>query len=390
MIKRKAMIPMAAIMIMSTNINSFANENESVKTDEYKEIKFKTATVTPNIGLNVRESAGIDENNKLYAAVKGTEFDIVGQESDWYKVKLNNDKLGYIHSNYVELNNKDIYVDEARVNFREEANLDSKVFKVLTEGTELELIEESNEWLKIKVGDQVGYIYADYVTDEKPVVEVPQKPQQPNNTTINNSTNDNNSNANTNNATNNNTTNSTNNNANNNASNNTNNGANNNNSANNNNNNNQTSKPQENTKPEQDNKPQEDQNKPVENTNKQSAVVNLAYAQLGKPYVWGAEGPNSFDCSGLIQYIYRNAAGVNLPRTSKQQSGVGTTVSRSNLQPGDLIFSSTDGSGGVSHVGIYVGDGYMIHAPKPGDVVQKTSINNSYWNSTYLWAKRVL
>ncbi|MCR8744095.1 SH3 domain-containing protein [Romboutsia lituseburensis] len=124
--------------------------------------------------------------------------------------------------------------------------------------------------------------------------------------------------------------------------------------------------------------------------NTREAVVNLAKQQLGKPYVWGAEGPNSFDCSGLTYYVYKNAAGVNLPRTSKEQSGYGTTVSRSNLQPGDLIFSSTDGSGSVSHVGIYIGNGEMIHAPKPGDVVQRTSINNSYWNSAYLWAKRIV
>ncbi|MGL4914145.1 MAG: C40 family peptidase, partial [Romboutsia sp.] len=129
------------------------------------------------------------------------------------------------------------------------------------------------------------------------------------------------------------------------------------------------------------------ENKP---SNARDAVVNLAKQQIGKPYVWGAEGPNSFDCSGLTYYVYKNAAGVTLPRTSREQSTFGTTVSRSNLQPGDLVFSSTDGSGNVSHVGIYIGNGEMIHSPKPGDVVQRTNMNSSYWNSTYLWAKRVL
>ena len=100
--------------------------------------------------------------------------------------------------------------------------------------------------------------------------------------------------------------------------------------------------------------------------------------------------PNTFDCSGLMTYIFKNGAGINLPRTSKQQSTFGVTVSKDNLQPGDLIFSSTDGSGGVSHVGIYVGNGQMIHSPKPGDTVRKTSINNSYWSGVYLWAKRVM
>ncbi|MGL5314082.1 MAG: SH3 domain-containing protein, partial [Peptostreptococcaceae bacterium] len=118
-------------------------------------------------------------------------------------------------------------------------------------------------------------------------------------------------------------------------------------------------------------------------------VLDVAHAQLGKPYVWGAEGPNSFDCSGLTYYVYKQA-GVSLPRTSKEQYSKGTSVSKSNLQAGDLIFSSTDGSGSITHVAIYVGDGYMIHAPRSGKNVEKVSINNSYWQNAYVGAKRVL
>ena len=118
-------------------------------------------------------------------------------------------------------------------------------------------------------------------------------------------------------------------------------------------------------------------------------VLNIAMAQLGKPYVWGAEGPNSFDCSGLIYYVYKQV-GITLPRVSTAQYSVGRSVSWNHLQPGDLMFSSTDGSGRITHVGIYIGNGQMIHAPKPGDVVQKTSINNSYWKNAHVGAKRVL
>lgn len=125
-------------------------------------------------------------------------------------------------------------------------------------------------------------------------------------------------------------------------------------------------------------------------SNKQEAIVNLAKQQLGKAYVWGSEGPDTFDCSGLTYYVYKNAAGVSLPRTSTAQSNVGTTINRSDLQPGDLLFSSTNGSGSVSHVGIYIGNGQMIHSPKAGDVVKITNINTSYWNNAYLWAKRVI
>ena len=125
-------------------------------------------------------------------------------------------------------------------------------------------------------------------------------------------------------------------------------------------------------------------------TNKAQAIVDLATKQIGKPYVWGAEGPSSFDCSGLTYYVFKNAVGISLPRTSTEQSKTGTTVSKSNLQPGDLIFSSTNGTGNVSHVGIYIGNNEMIHAPKPGDVVKKTKINNSYWDNAYLWSKRYI
>ena len=125
-------------------------------------------------------------------------------------------------------------------------------------------------------------------------------------------------------------------------------------------------------------------------TNKVQAVIDLTHKQLGKPYVWGAEGPNSFDCSGLIYYVYKNAASITLPRTSSDQYSAGVAVSRSNLKAGDLIFSSTDGTGNITHVAIYVGDGQMIHAPRNGKNVEKVSINNSYWNKAYLGARRVL
>ena len=123
-----------------------------------------------------------------------------------------------------------------------------------------------------------------------------------------------------------------------------------------------------------------------------NAVLNLAAKQLGKPYVWGAQGPSSFDCSGLTYYVYKNAAGVTLPRVSSDQSRYGTTVSKSNLKAGDLIFFDTSGpnNGAVSHVGIYVGNGEMIHASSSKEKIVQVSIENSYWNNAYVRAKRVL
>ncbi|MGA5423043.1 C40 family peptidase [Streptomyces lavendulocolor] len=100
-------------------------------------------------------------------------------------------------------------------------------------------------------------------------------------------------------------------------------------------------------------------------------VLAFAEAQTGKPYVWGATGPSSYDCSGLTQAAWR-AAGVDLPRTTLEQAGAGTPVAIEDLRPGDLVFFHAD----ISHVGIYKGDGRMIHAPRPGEVVREESIHH--------------
>jgi len=122
------------------------------------------------------------------------------------------------------------------------------------------------------------------------------------------------------------------------------------------------------------------------------AVLNFASQQIGKPYVWGAEGPSSFDCSGLTYYVYKNAAGITLPRTSLEQSRYGTTVSKSDLKAGDLVFFDTSGdnNGVVSHVGIYAGNGQLIHASSSKKQIVKVSMETSYWNNAYVTAKRVL
>lgn len=104
-------------------------------------------------------------------------------------------------------------------------------------------------------------------------------------------------------------------------------------------------------------------------TAKADKVLAFARAQIGKPYVWGATGPSSYDCSGLTQAAWK-AAGVDLPRTTWDQVEVGKRVATTDLLPGDLVFFYDD----ISHVGIYIGDGMMIHAPKPGANVREESI----------------
>ncbi|GAA1934690.1 C40 family peptidase [Streptomyces sodiiphilus] len=101
-----------------------------------------------------------------------------------------------------------------------------------------------------------------------------------------------------------------------------------------------------------------------------TSALGAAQSKLGSPYVYGSPGPNSFDCSGLTSWAFAQA-GISLPRTSQAQANVGTRVSRDQLQPGDLVFFYGD----LGHVGIYSGNGQMIHSPRPGTVVRYESIN---------------
>jgi len=113
------------------------------------------------------------------------------------------------------------------------------------------------------------------------------------------------------------------------------------------------------------------------------AVVRLVMAQLGKPYVWAAAGPNSFDCSGLTMFVFAQV-GVSLPHSAQAQFGMGQRVSRDQLQPGDLIFGGSGGS--IGHVGIYIGGDSYISAPRTGDVVkvQSLSARSNYAGATRL------
>jgi peptidoglycan hydrolase-like protein with peptidoglycan-binding domain len=112
-----------------------------------------------------------------------------------------------------------------------------------------------------------------------------------------------------------------------------------------------------------------------------AAAVRFALGQLGKPYRWGAEGPSSYDCSGLVQTAYESA-GVSLPRVSRQQYGAGRHVPLSQLRAGDLVFYARNrrDPATIHHVGMYLGNGRMVESPKPGKTVRIASI----WRSELL------
>jgi cell wall-associated NlpC family hydrolase len=119
-----------------------------------------------------------------------------------------------------------------------------------------------------------------------------------------------------------------------------------------------------------------------------SSVVQAAYRNLGARYVWGASRPGAFDCSGFTMYVMRQF-GVSLPHSSSAQFRMGRSVSRGNLQAGDLVFFSLGTRGVVGHVGVYIGNGRMIHASTPSTGVIVSSLNERYYVSRYLGARRV-
>ena len=112
-------------------------------------------------------------------------------------------------------------------------------------------------------------------------------------------------------------------------------------------------------------------------------VVGIAMQFLGVPYVWGGASPSGFDCSGFSMYVYAQV-GVSLPHHAASQYGMGTPVSKDQLQAGDLVFFN-----GLGHMGIYIGGGQFIHAPHSGDVVKISSLSDSWYARTWVGARRI-
>ncbi|EJA6381815.1 SH3 domain-containing protein [Clostridioides difficile] len=391
--KRIAASIMATAIIMPTMGNlAYANESE------VESVSIESRTITGN-AVNFRKGPGTNHESmgKLY---KGDKVEYVGKEGSWVKVKYNGN-TGYVHGNYVAINSlgssnesSDTSVKSTKVvtakglNFRTGPSTSSSKISTLGYGTEVGYISESNGWSKISSNGRVGYVSSKYLG-----------------TSVNDSTNENSENS---------------------------------------SNDlvkgtkvvtakslnvrtgpgtshskiatlsygtevgsisesggwtkisygNQTGYVSSQYLAE---KGSVDTSIPSYSTNSPSqgadSVISFAKTLLGKPYVWGAEGPNSFDCSGFTQYVMKKSVGVSIPRVSRDQSKYGTYVNRGDLRSGNLVFFDTQGSnnGSVSHVGIYIGNGDMIHASSGSSKkVTISNINSSYYSSRYVNARRVL
>ena len=353
-----------------------------VKDSHASEIRITTARV------HFRTGAGTNYSS-MGVLDTGVKVTYISESGNWTKVQYNS-KTGYICSDYLKKESSTstttntMYVTaSAGLNLRKGPSTSYAVIKTLSKGTEVTVVSSSNGWSKVNVGGVSGYVSSDYLSSTKPSTGSSSSNESTSNTTstmytterlnlrkgagtsysvittldkgvavtVHSSSNG-------------------------------------------------WSKVSVNgmtgyvsssylssTKPSNSSSSTDSST-----SSKVDKVLNFASQQLGKPYVWGAQGPNSFDCSGLTYYVYKNAAGITLPRTSVEQSKYGTTVSKSNLKAGDLIFFDTSGpnDGGVSHVGIYVGNGQMIHASSSQKKIVKVSVETSYWNNAFVIAKRVL
>ena len=106
---------------------------------------------------------------------------------------------------------------------------------------------------------------------------------------------------------------------------------------------------------------------------------------VGTPYRWGGSSDSGFDCSGMVQYVYKNAIGISLPRSSRDMAAASRTIRTQDLQTGDLVFFNTSGRG-VSHVGLYIGNGQFLHAPHSGSSVQTESLSKPYYAKRFVKA----
>jgi cell wall-associated NlpC family hydrolase len=138
--------------------------------------------------------------------------------------------------------------------------------------------------------------------------------------------------------------------------------------------------------------PQKSEPLGVDKSSRVSEILFNALGLVGTPYRYGGSSPaNGFDCSGLIQYVYRESANLALPRTvAEMNSHAAPDIAEDNLQSGDLVIFATDGTSRPSHAGIYVGEGRFVHAPSRGGEVRMDFLDDKYWQRSYLNAKRPL
>ena len=311
---------------------------------------------TTGSGLRLRSEPSTSSKT-IATAPKDQVVVVLEKTGEWYKV-IYNLKEGYMHSDYVSVlrrENAELGYGEvtgSRVNMRSGASTSKKSVGMSSEGDKVYIIGINDGWYKVIWESKVCYIRSDFVD----LTEIPYENKASSKSPIffrgGKSTGTPVSAA----ALNGGSTGST--------------GSN-------------TTKPETTTKPESSTPTVVPNDSPLADQ-----IVALAEKQLGIRYKWGEESPSKgFDCSGLVYYVLKSL-GVNISRTQATMYKQGTYVPKSELKPGDIVFFQNTYKAGISHVGIYVGNGKFIHAPQSGQVVSYADLNSNYYTSHYYGARR--
>ena len=292
---------------------------------------------TTGSNLRLRSKASTGAKVLDTAEKKGEVVVLVSKVGDWYKV-IYNLQEGYMHGDYIDAAKKENAelgygkVNGTSVNMRSGAGTKYSKVAVTKKNDKVYIIGINNGWYKVIFGSEIGYIRSDYVD----LTEIPYENQDSAKSPIfyrgGKSTG---------------------------------------------------------TKVKAsalNNAASSESSVAVSNVTG-ADIVATAKKYLGAPYKYGGKSPSGFDCSGFVYYVYRSL-GIKISRTQATMYKQGTPVSKSDLQPGDLVFFQNTYKAGISHVGIYVGNGKFIHSPSSGKVVSYANLNSKYYVNHYYGAAR--
>ena len=296
------------------------------------EVKHGIAFVTGS-GLRLRSKATTDSAT-LDSASKGEVAVVLDKSGDWYKV-IYNQQEGYMHADYLEVSTRENVelgygvVNGSSVNLRKGPGTTYATGAKAAKGDQAYIIGINTGWYKVIYGDNVCYIRSDYMD----LTEVPYENKDSAKSPL-------------------------------------------------------FFRGGKSTGVPVSASALKDAQNVVTPSNVGEKMVEIAKKCLGVPYVWGGESMRGFDCSGLVYYVLKNL-GYSPNRTASTQYKMGTYVAKADLQPGDLVFFAGTYKSGISHVGIYIGDGKFIHSPHTGDVVKYSDLTSGYYANHYYGARRI-